>query len=203
LNETSKKILSGSYSGIGKAAKSETSLLRDLRQALGTVPPSSDEKVFRLAEARGKYVFYFQKKSGLLICGITDKRTSPEEINACFKKILVEYFNRFKDITETHYDFDDNICNIQDEFNKGSRLSKGVEELEEAHGVLVENLGTLVNRGENLSNLESLADKVNFETREMSRKVSQMKRRAQMEKYKIYALLAFVLMIILYIFFLR
>lgn len=147
-------------------------------------------------------MFYLQYKGELLLCCITDKRISSQDISKFFQEINSAYNNTFADNTTPHYEFDDKIKQISDDFNKNKKVSRGVEELESAHNILVENLDTLINRGENINNLKDLADKVSFETKEMSRKVGQIKRNAQMEKYKIYAVIAIVIFIIFYFFFL-
>lgn len=201
LNTDARKILSGGYSAAGSPLKSDTSLLKELKQTISSVP-LEDEKIFTLASKSGDCVFYFRMQNGLLACAITDKRTGSKEATVYLNDLLAQYRLQFGDAAVPHYEFDDNIRDISDGFNKKLKVSKGVEELEDAHSALVENLDTLINRGENINNLKDLADKVNFETREMSRKVNQIKRNAQIEKYKIYGVVALIIFIIIYFFFL-
>jgi uncharacterized protein (UPF0218 family) len=200
LNKDSRKILSGDYSPAGVPLKTNKTLLYELKDAMKTVSYDS-EKIYSYNSQSGNYVFYFQFKSSYLLASITDKKTGAKDISRYFESLIGEYMSKHTDSGVISYEFDDSIRKLSDDYNKKHKLNKGVEELENAHNILVENLDTLVNRGENINNLKSMADKVNFETREMSRRVNQIKRNAQIEKYKIYGVIAVVLIIILYFLF--
>lgn len=197
LHVDSKKILTGSYSIVGDVIASDKNILKELRQAIRTVP-SDVGKICSVSESSGKYTFYFRVMSSVLVCALVDNKTAAGDVEKFFNNILTAYFEKYSDHTATHYEFDDAIRLLANTCNKQSKVARSVEELEHAHNVLVENLDTLVNRGENINNLKNMADKVNLETREMSRKVSQIKRQAQIEKYKIYAIFFIVILIILY-----
>jgi len=75
------------------------------------------------------------------------------------------------------------------------------KELNEVHNVLVENLDALINRGENINNLRDMTDRLNLETKEMSRKVNQIKRNAKFEQYKIYGVIFLVFVVFIWLFF--
>lgn len=206
LSKETRKILAGEYSAAGTPLKPDRTLLLELKQAVSVVPAAAgadDGKIYNSSMKRSNYAMYFKVKNGLLVCAIADKYATVKEISKYFDDLLREYTAQYADSSTAHYEFDDRIRRVSDDFNKHSKVARGVEELEDAHHMLVENLDTLINRGESINNLKDLADKVNLETREMSRKVSQIKRNAQIEQYKVYAVVALVLIFIFYIFFIK
>lgn len=200
LNKDTRRILSGDYSSSGVLLKSDKALLYELKDAVKAVS-YDDEKIYSYNSRSGHYAFYFQFRGPYLLGCIADKKIGAQDVSRYFESLASEHMSRYADSGAPSYEFDDTVRKMSDDYNKRYKLDRSVEELESAHGVLVENLDTLVNRGENINSLKSMADKVNFETREMSRRVSQIKRNAQIEKYKIYGVIALVLIVILYFLF--
>ncbi|KAI5148246.1 hypothetical protein ENBRE01_0206 [Enteropsectra breve] len=200
IASTTKKILSGSYSAVGSAIDGDTLVLKELKSTVSNASPSSSN-IYEHCYGKSNLVIYVYSKDGLTAAMICDKPTNKAELITFMHEVMNEYKRDFKDTTSAHYEFDENIRKISDGFNRHSGIKKGARELEEAHGILVENLDTLINRGENINVLKSLADKVNLETREISRKVNAIKRNAQMDKYKIYVMIALVLLFVFYLIF--
>lgn len=195
LNPQTKKILTGAFSLAGTPLKPRTDILVDLKNTVASLP--SREKTFSLHAH--DTLFYF-RVSDILLCSITDTRTTATVIAKYFDEVEGAFTARH-DTTQCHYEFDDTIKALTDRFNKRCSVLLGVEELETTHSALVENLDTLINRGENINTLKDLAERVNFETREMSRKVSQMKLNAKIEQYKIYAGVILAVIILMYLYF--
>lgn len=202
LNKKNKKLLSGEYSSTGAALKENKTLLIELKQVLSAAALNED-KIYTFTSKSGDYTFFFKTSEILILAAIADSRFSSKDCSKYFADLSKEFLSKYSDVSIVHYEFDDSIKKISDVFNRRSNFIKGAEELESAHGVLVENLDSLINRGESINNLKDLADKVNFETREMSKRVSQMKRNAQFEQYKIYGIIGVVLLVIIYLFFFR
>ena len=203
VEKNSKKILTGSYSSNGLPLRENKKLLHELKDILA-VATAENDRIFTRTSNDNNYTLSLLYKGSLGACLICDRRDKPQEQAGFVGDLLGEYTNTYSDSSSaSHYDFDETVKRICDEFNKKSRLSRGVEELESAHSILVENLDTLINRGENLNSLKNLADKVNFEAREMSRKVAQIRRNAMIEKYKMYVGVGVVLLVLFYFLFLR
>lgn len=196
LNKESKKILTGSFSLAGEPLKPNKSILVDLKQNISSLPPS--QKIFRLHSQDKAYLYFYKIINGLLISSIGDNRTTDKLISKYFEEVEKSY--TYTDNNTTHYDFDDKLKAITDNFNKKYKMLLGVEELENTHTSLVENLDKVIKRGENINNLQDLAEKVNFQTREMSRKVNRMKLNARFEAYKIYAAIVAAIFILVFIF---
>lgn len=201
LSQDTKKILSGAYSANGQPLKDNKAILFELRDVVRNAPGSTDNRIYTAASKHGNYLLCLQHGEGFIVGIVADRRVGVERLDRLVRRIIGDFLYKYKGDADTHYEYDEDIRRICDEYNKGAKLNRGVEELEEAHGVLVENLDVLMKRGENINNLKDLADKVSFETREMSRRVSQIRRNAQLEKYKVYGVLAVCFIIILYFFF--
>jgi len=201
LNPQSKKILTGSFSLAGVPIKSNTEILVELKNAISSLP--SHHGVFNLHSRNKTYLFYFKVASEIIVSSIVDSRTTDKLITRYFEEIEREFRLKHSDFGSTHYEFDDRIKHLTDAFNKRYNVLLGAEELENTHTALVENLDTLINRGENINALKDLADRMNFETKEMSRKVTQMKLNARIEQYKIYAVVIGALLLLLYFYFRR
>lgn len=199
LNPENKKILTGSFSLTGTPLKNNTELLVELKNAISSLPVH--QKIFSLHSRKNAYLFYFKITGEMVLSSIVDSRTTDKLITKYFGEIERAYKTEHSDFKTTHYEFDDKIKGITDSFNKKYNVLLGVEELENTHTAMVENLDTLINRGENINVLKDLADKVNFETKAMSKKVSQMKLNARIEQYKIYVIVGVVLLILLYFYF--
>lgn len=199
LNKDSKKILSGSFSTNGLLLKNNNQLLHELRKMILS-SSYAENKIYSANACSGKYVLYVHYSGLLILSCIADKQVALLKFSQ-FSKMLTDVYNEnYKDQNIVHYEFDDKIKELLDMFNKSHQNNLCVEELENAHNIIVENLDSLINRGENINNLRDLAEKVSFETKEMSRKVGQIKRRNQLEKYKIYGVFVFILLVIMYIF---
>lgn len=202
LNRNNKKILTGNYSMAGTPLKGDRDLLIQMKNVISKLP-TNEEKIFSVHASSKAGMFFFQIVNELIIASIADARTSNKIIAKYFDEILKAYLKNYKDSNTPHYEFDDSIKNITDAFNKKFNLLTSVEELENTHSALVENLDTLINRGENISNLKELANKISMETQEMSKKVNKIKLKAKMDQYKIYAMIIAAIFLIIYLFFLR
>ncbi|ELA41019.1 uncharacterized protein VICG_01978 [Vittaforma corneae ATCC 50505] len=201
LNSDSKKILAGSFSLAGDPLKPNKDLLIELKNAISSLP--SQHKVFSLHSTKKTYLFYFKVARDMIMSSIVDSRTTDKLITRYFGDVEKEYTSRYSELRSPHYEFDDKLKSITDSFNKKYNMLLGAEELENTHTALVENLDTLINRGENINILKDLAEKVNLETREMSRKVSQMKLNARIEQYKVYGAIAIAIFLLLLLYFRR
>lgn len=199
LNSENKKILTGTFSLAGNPLKSSNEILLELKNAISNLPDQI--KIFNLHSTKKSYIFYFKITKKLIISTIVDIRTTDKLISNYFDKVENEYLSTYNEVTNPHYEFDDKLKLIMDTFNKKYNMLLGVEELENTHSALVENLDTLINRGENINLLKDLADKVNYETKEMSRKVSKMKLNAQIEQYKIYGAIVVAIILLLFFYF--
>ncbi len=102
----------------------------------------------------------------------------------------------------TYISFDLTLKQITDAYNKNEKIIESNLELHGVDAKLREGLDTLINRGENLDQLRSMAENLNFETKAMSRKAKEIKRKELMDQYKIY-LGIIILIIMIYILFLR
>lgn len=199
LSKGTRKILTGSFSAAGEPLKPNKGLLVEMKNAMASIPVD-EQKTYSVHSQSKLGIFYFKVAEDIILSSIADNRTTSRMISKYFDEMLKEYTRRYSNNGSTHYEFDDAIKSLTDTFNKKSSIIASVEELESTHTALVENLDTLINRGENINSLKDLADKVGIETREMSRKVSRMKLSAQIEQYKVYGVLigALVLLLILY-----
>lgn len=202
LNKETKKILTGSFSLAGSPLKGNKDLLLEIKDCISKIP-TEEQKTFSLHSSNRNIIFYFQISKNTLLASISDSRTSNKIISKYFDEISKPYFKSYSDHSAIHYEFDKSIKNITDAFNKKYNVLVSVEELENTHGALVENLDTLIKRGENIDNLSKLSDQISMEAREMSKKVTRMKINARIEQYKIYAVIAMVILIILYLYFRR
>lgn len=198
LSKESRKILTGSFSLAGEPLKASKDLLLHLKKSIATLPLI--QKIFSLHSQDKSSLYFYKISTNLIIATIADIRTTDRLISKYFDEIEKAY--TFSDFSTPHYEFDDKLKAITDNFNKKYKMLLGVEELENTHTSLVENLDKVINRGENINNLKDLAEKVNFETREMSRRVNRMKLNAKMDEYKIYAI-ALIAVIFLVIIFLK
>lgn len=202
LNKETKKILSGSFSVAGDPLKASKELLMEMKNAITSIP-TDKSKIYSVHSTNRISTFYFKVTDSIIVSSIADNRTTNKVISRYFDEVLKEYAQRYSDNSSTHYEFDDTVKGITDAFNKKCSVLASVEELESTHTALVENLDTLINRGESINSLKDLADKVSMETREMSRKVSRMKLNAQVEQYKIYGVLVVILVLLLFLYFRR
>lgn len=197
LNKETKRILTGTFSLAGLPLKSnQEKVLVDLKQTIPSIP--LDKKIFCLHSQDKVYLFFYKITNNTLIASICDNRTTDRLISKYFDEIEKAFVP--KDYNAVQYDFDDKLKTITDNFNKKSKMLLGVEELETTHTQLVENLDKVIKRGENINNLQDLAEKVNFQTREMSKKVQRMKLNAQYERYKIHAIIAIVILLFIFIY---
>ncbi|KAI4291488.1 hypothetical protein PAPHI01_0762 [Pancytospora philotis] len=202
LNAESKKILAGDYSGVGQALKSDKSHLKELRKAIFSVPGTAS-KIFTASDSTGKYVFYFRIDGAVLLCAMADKRTAAAQIEEYFDAVAARYAAAYSEHSTTHYEFDDALRQMADEHNKKPMVSRSAEALDSAHRVLIENLDTIINRGENIDHLKNQAFKMHAGAQELFAKSAEAKRRAQIERYKVYAVFAAILVLILYFFVFR
>lgn len=196
LNKESKKILTGSFSLAGEPLKAEKELLLNLKKSISDIP--LNQKIFSLHSENKSRLYFYKIASQLMITTIADGRTTDKLIGKYFDEIEKAY--TFTDYNTPHYEFDDRLKTITDNFNKKYKMLLGVEELENTHTSLVENLDKVINRGENINNLKNLAEKVNFETREMSRRVNQMKRNAKFDEYKLYLIVGIAIFLLIFVF---
>lgn len=200
LNKDTRKILTGSFSAAGVPLKSNTDILIELKKLVAEIP-TSEQKTYTVHSKNKLSLFFFKVQDSTIVSSIVDNRTTNKIMTKYFEELLKEYNKRGYDSNTTHYDFDDTMRVITDAFNKKYHILASVEELENTHSALVENLDTLIHRGENINNLKDLADKVSIETREMSRKVGQLKFNAKIEQYKIYGGIVIVLLMLLFLYF--
>lgn len=200
LSKNSKKILTASFSLAGVPLKPEKTLLFELKTAVSELP--NIQKVYSLNTSNKNLKFYFIISDKLLVSVIADTRTTDRIIQKYFDEVLNEYNKKYNN-EDTHYDFDDSLKVIMDGFNKKYNILIGVEELENTHSTLVENLDSLIKRKENINNLDLLAQRVNMETREISKKVSNMKFNTKLDQYKVYGVLLMIIILFVYFFFIR
>jgi Synaptobrevin len=198
LNRNTSKILadSGSSDYINK----DESILKELKQITSTVP-GDNAKIYNFKSKNKKHTFYFKNYGSLILSAVSDGKTAERILSRFLDEIARLYKEKYGNEDTPHYDFECTIKKNMSTTNKRADLLEGAEQLEDAHNILVENLDTLINRGENINNLKDMADKVNFESKEMSRKVSKMKFDAKMEQYKIYGVVIATILVLLYFFF--
>lgn len=201
LNTNTKKILTGCFSLDGSPLKTDKNMLLELKNAINSLP--SRENVFSLHPTNKNILFYFKVSKNITLASISDSRTTDKLIKRYFDDLEREFLQKYSNYSDIHYEFDDKIKSMTDSFNKKCNMLLVVEELENTHSGLVENLDTLINRGENINNLRDLAEKVNLETREMSKRVSKMKMNAKIEQYMIYIIIISVLIVLLFFYFNR
>ncbi|KAM0681781.1 hypothetical protein GINT2_000298 [Glugoides intestinalis] len=199
LNSESKKILTGCFSLAGLPLKTDRTILIELKNAIANLPMQL--KTFSLHTSKTSNLLYFKVTKKITLASIVDNRTTDKLISKYFEEVESVFASKYIDLDITHYDFDDKLKSLTDTFNKKYNVLLGVEELENTHVTLVESLDTLINRGESIKGLSDLAERVNFETKEMSRKVSQMKRNAKIEQYKIYMAIVVAVFLLLFLYF--
>jgi len=202
LNKSTRKILTGSFSLAGNPLKGNKEQLLELKNVISKLP-INEQKIFSVHSSNKSIIFFFQVSEDIIIATIADGRTSNKIIAKYFAEVSGPYFKGYTDHRSIHYEFDETIKSITDSFNKKYNVLVSVEELENTHSALVENLDTLIKRGENIDNLNKLSDKISMEAREMSRKVSRMKINAKIEQYKIYGVITLVLVFLMYLYFRR
>lgn len=172
----------------------------ELKQAVVALPAGADRKLYSVSTRNGRYMMYFETIAELLFGLITEKKGTGNDIPGFIDQLNEEYTKKYSEYNRPHYEFEDKLKSICNERNKESKIHGSINELESVHSVLVKNLDSLINRGENINNLSALADKVNFETKELSMRANQIKLREQMERYKVYGVIGLIVLFVLYLF---
>lgn len=203
LNKQYKKILTATFSLAGNPLIQEKSILVELKNVVSELP--NNEKIYSFHSSNKLINFYFIVTDKFIVSAIADARTTDKIIQKYFDEVIKEYERKYgpNKLNTPHYDFDDTLKQIIDAFNKKYNILVSVEELENTHTTLVENLDSLIKRRENINSLDMLAQRVSMETKQISKKVSDIKFNAQMEQYKIYGGLLVIFLLFIYFFFIR
>lgn len=199
-NRDTKKILCDAFSNHGFAIKDNKILFFELKDLINA-PKTVFDKIYSANSKSGNCMLYSKHTTNLIVSCISDKQSNLKNVAKYFDLIIKSYHESYKDFLNVHYEFETTLEKLSNDFNRNLRMSNGIEELESAHNILVENLDSLINRGENINNLKDLADKVSFETKEMSKKVGEIRKNMRYEKYKSYIIVAIVVAIIILIFY--
>lgn len=198
-NQTGKTLCSA-FSSKGLILEENKMIFLELKGLMSRSNNLSNE-IYSANSKTNNLAIYCKHKNRLAVGCVADKDANVDKISEYINSIIINYEKSYDDTLNVHYEYEVRLVKMSNEFNKAYRMSAGIEELESAHNILVENLDSLINRGENISNLKYLAEKVSLETKEMSKKVGDMKMKMRMEKYKTFGIVGIVLLIMIYFFY--
>ncbi|EPR78091.1 Synaptobrevin complex, partial [Spraguea lophii 42_110] len=146
INDKKLYLLESSYSKIGEQIRSNTQILKELRDFIKIVP-SNDTNI--ITKEQDSYVYYVLNVNDKILSAITDDVT-PE-------KVVGAYFLEIKD--------NDNLKDIMDKYNTEYTPEEISQELLKARNICVKSLESVINRGEKVSKLNSLADELSYKVK--------------------------------------
>ncbi|ORD94055.1 SEC22 [Enterospora canceri] len=216
LNINNKKILTGSFSTQGVFLQEDYDILTEMKHLIAkALHPDNlsvlqSNKTYSKESESGRFTFYIGTidafEHNLCVAVITDTKSTSKTLTAYIGKLnesVQSKLIQIQSINVSCYQNDEKIQAISDEHNKNVRMINTNEVLESTHSSLVENLDNLIYRGQNINNLKSMAENLRFESEFMSKKVREMKNKEKYEKYKTYGIIAFIMLILIYFFFIR
>lgn len=193
------RILSGEYSPQSNSLRPGNEIVKELRNAIKSVPSSEAMSYYTFDSSDTRFVFYFKVSSGIVFAVISDKYTSSklasgyiDRVAEAFGKIYVD------DPKTTYYTFDPTIKVISDSFNRDSNYAQGMAVVEETKGMLAESLNMIIKRDENINNLKGLASRMTAEAQMMQKNIQRMHLKSMLNDYWIYVVFTVLIVLFLY-----
>lgn len=195
----SQQILSGEYSPQARNANVGNNILKELNSVIASLPDDSNEKFYKFESETDKLTFMLKVYANLVLAVIVDKYSSERSVLKYFDELFGEFKKIYKDDPRaTFYSFDSTLKTLSDKFNRDSRYQQGLEAVDETKDILAQSLNLIIQRKENIDNLNKLATRMSHEAKQMQTNIQNMHLKSLMQEYGIYAVVIFLIFLFLY-----
>ncbi|EOB12270.1 synaptobrevin-related protein [Nosema bombycis CQ1] len=194
------QTLSGEFSPQATNLKIGNTVKKELNDVFNSLPEDSNENFYKFESSNTDFTFMLKVYANFVFAVIVDGYSSERSVLKYFEELFDEFMKIYKDDPRaTYYTFDQKISSLSDKFNRENRYKQGLEAVGETKDILAQSLNLIIQRKENIDNLNKLANRMSLEAKQMHSNIKKMHMKSMIQQYGIYGVIIFFILLFLYI----